>query len=86
MLTVGTWLGPVLGSLIVAIGLPVGLRWRPGRKKKAMQRIAERLSYEDSTARGYPDQYEMYLEYYTGGREWHDAKTEERKPDAGERP
>jgi len=77
MLTAGTWFGPILGSVILAIGLPVGLRWRPGRKKKALQRIAERLAHDDS--RGYEDQYGMYLEHYTGGRDWHDAWAERRK-------
>ena len=72
MQTAGLWLGPILGGAIVAVGIPAGLRWRPGRKKKAMQRIAERLAYEDSTAKGYPDQYDMFLEHYQGGRDWHD--------------
>jgi hypothetical protein len=81
MLTAGTWLAPILGSVIVAIGLPVGLRWRPGRKKKAMQRIAERLAYEDSTERGYPDEYQMYLDHYTGGRDWREAWAERHKRD-----
>jgi hypothetical protein len=80
MLTAGTWLGPILGSIILAVGLPVGLRWRPGRKKRAMQRIAERLAYEDSTAQGYPGQYDMYLEHYTGGRDWHDRWGKEVEP------
>ncbi len=32
-----------------------------------MRRIAERLTYEDSWARGYPDECDKYLEHYTGG-------------------
>ena len=79
MLTAGTWLGPILGSLILAVGIPVGLRWHPGRKKKALRRIAERLAYEDSTGRGYEDQYAMYLEHYTGGRDWRDEWAERQK-------
>jgi hypothetical protein len=28
VLALGTWLGPIIGGLIVAIGVPVGVRWR----------------------------------------------------------
>ena len=83
MLTVGTWLGPILGSIILAAGLPVGLRWHPGRKRKAMLRIAERLAYMDSTGEGYPDHYDMYLEHYTGGRDWHDRWGKAGEPGSG---
>jgi hypothetical protein len=55
--------------VIVAVGIPAGLRIRTHRGK-AIRRIAERLASENSTARGYPDGCDWYLQYYLGGQEW----------------
>jgi len=32
--------------------------------------MAERLAWEDSTARGYPGEYGKYLGHYVGGKHW----------------
>lgn len=33
MLALGTWLGPIIGGLIVAVGIPVGVRWRRAARR-----------------------------------------------------
>jgi hypothetical protein len=43
---------------------------RQKRRETAWMRMAERLAYEDSTAKGYPDHYGRYLEHFLGGRLW----------------
>jgi hypothetical protein len=69
METLGIWLGPTIAVLIGSVTIPVGLR-RRSHRKTALHRIAERLAWEDSTARGYPDEYGKYLEHYLGGQHW----------------
>lgn len=69
MLTLGTWLAPVPGAVTVVVGVPTGLRWH-SRRGNAIRRIAERLAWEDSTARGYPGEYRKYLDHYLGGKPW----------------
>jgi hypothetical protein len=79
MLTLGTWLGPIIAAIIAIIGIPAGLRirWRRGR---AIQRIAELLAWEDSHGRGYPDEYDTYLEHYLGGRHWQGREASSNDP------
>jgi len=67
--TLGIWLGPIIAAIIAVIGIPAGLRIR-SRRGRAIRRIAERLASEDSTDRGYPDEYDKYLAYYQGGADW----------------
>jgi len=62
-------LAPIIAAIIAVIGIPAGLRIR-FRRGTAIRRIAERLAYEDSWAHGYPDEYDKYLEHYTGGEQW----------------
>jgi hypothetical protein len=69
MQTLGIWLAPILAAMIAVVGIPAGLRWR-SRRGTAIRRIAERLAWEDSTARGYPDEYDRYLQHYVGGPDW----------------
>jgi hypothetical protein len=33
VLALGTWLGPIIGGLIVAVGVPVGVRWRRAARR-----------------------------------------------------
>lgn len=63
------WFGPIIAAVIVAVGIPTGLRIRM-RRGRAIERIAERLAFEDSEARGYPDEYDRYLQHYLGRRHW----------------
>ena len=65
------WFGPIIGGLIVAIGVPTGLRIR-SRRGTAIRRIAERLAWQDTVARGYEDQYDKYLQHYLGRQHWQD--------------
>ena len=81
MLTLGTWLAPIISGIIVAVGIPAGLRWRSrSRRGKAIRRIAERPAYEDSTARRYPNEHSTYLDHYLGGQHWQGQDANEGDP------
>jgi hypothetical protein len=77
--------GTVLrADLIVAVqcagagvgGVSIGevTRWlcRRSCRDFVIQRIAERLAWKDSTARGDPDEYDKCLQHYLGGPDWRD--------------
>jgi hypothetical protein len=66
METLGIWLGPVIGAVIVVIGIPAGLRFRSHRGR-AIKRLAGAFAAQYS--HGYPEQYDAWLEYFTGRRE-----------------
>lgn len=59
MLALGTWLGPIIGGLIVAIGLPVAIRWRRAthRHQTDFRFIVDwrRSSADEAIAESQPD-------------------------------
>jgi hypothetical protein len=82
MATLGIWLGPIIAAIIAVIGIPAGLRFR-SRRGRAIRRIAERLASEDSTDRGYPDEYDKFLDYYQGGADWQGTPGRRGRPGGG---
>ena len=65
MLTLGTWLGPIIASIIAVIGIPAGLRIR-FRRGRAIERLAAAVAQQYSER--YPEQYQGWHDYFTGRR------------------
>lgn len=59
MLTLGTWLGPIIAAIIALVGIPAGLRvlFRRGR---AIERLAAEIARQYSA--GYLEQYGSSLD------------------------
>jgi hypothetical protein len=73
MLTLGTWIGPIIGGIIVAVGIPAGLlriRTRRGRERERLAVAVERLAAAQAQrySEGYDYQYPEWLAYFTGRR------------------
>ena len=74
MLTLGTWIGPIIGGIIVAVGVPAGLlriRTRRGRERERQALAIERLAADAARrmSEGYDYQYPEWHAYFTGRRD-----------------
>jgi len=69
MLTLGTWLAPIIALVMVVASIPAGLWWR-SRRRVAIRRIAERLADMDSWERDTQMSTRSIWSIIWGGKHW----------------